>query len=396
VEGVPVFSLDGFSGVSSNQALNPEEAQQPVDLDRCIARIRSFPTFMGCVDDDPASDSFANMWWLLSENRAPVTIEPVLPPELIYQSNHNDAIGDLWTAHHELFGEYVAQQMVGTEVYEIGGAHGLASLGAAKIRDIAWTIHDINPTPDARYAGELICGAFSRETAQVQDSCTTVAHSHTLEHVHDAAAFIGDIAQVLPIGGRQIIAWPNMRRMLERGDLNFLNFEHTSYLPEDVVTGILERKGFRIVDRKYFRDHSIFMTAEKVADAQHGFHFSVSPMDLHLFHEYFEMLEEKVQRFNTELESHEGPRYVFGAHVFTQMLIAAGLDQTLLDGCLDNSLAKSGKRLYGTRLYSQRPSAAILNLSSVRPMVVMAIAEYASEVKGQIASLSAGNCIIVD
>jgi len=78
------------------------------------------------------------------------------------------------------------------------------------------------------------------------------------------------------------------------------------------------------------------------------------------------------------------------------MLIAAGLDQSLLDGCLDNSSAKSGKRLYGTRLYSQQPSREILAPIADQPMVVMAIAEYSSEVKQQLISLSEGDCIIVE
>jgi SAM-dependent methyltransferase len=351
---------------------------------------------MGCVDSDPVLDRFANMRWLISEDRASVVVEPVLPSELIYLSNHNDAIGELWQSHHQLFGEYVAKHMVGIEVYEVGGAHGLASLAAAKIKNISWTIHDINPTPDHRYKGEVIYGAFTRKSAQVGPGCTTIAHSHTLEHVHDSAAFIEDIARILPIGGRQIISWPNMRRMLERGDLNFLNFEHTAYLPEDVVTQLLARKGFRIVDREYFKEHSIFLTAEKIAEPEQGFSFSNTPEDLALFHEYFKSLEKKVQRFNAKLEEHKGPRFVFGAHVFTQMLIAAGLDQGLLDGCLDNSASKSGKRLYGTRLYSQQPSREILAPSADQPMVVMAIAEYSSEVKQQLTALSEGNCIIVE
>ena len=110
---------------------------------------------------------------------------------------------------------------------------------------------------------------------------------------------------------------------------------------------------------------------EKAATTEGGFHFSASPKDLHRFHMYFELPEEKVQRFKPELALHNGTRFVFSAHEFTEVLIAAGLDQSLLGGCLYNSGAKSGNRLYGTRLYSQRPSAAVLDLGSGASIVFM-------------------------
>ncbi len=391
-----MFSFEGFTGTSRSQVLNPVDGNRRGELDSLLAQFLPFPTFMGCVDHDPALDEYVNMNWLLSERRAPVIVEPVLPPELIYIANHNDSVGELWRAHHELFGEYVVKHMIGGGVYEIGGAHGLASISANRIRDVPWVIHDINPTPDARYVGGIIGGAFTRESAQLSADSQTVAHSHTLEHVHDAATFIDDISHVLPLGGRQIIAWPNMRRMLERGDLNFLNLEHTAYLPVDVITSLLERKGFRILDRTNFRDHSIFLAAEKVSNANEGYRFSLSKSDALLFQNYFKMLKQRAERFNARLRAHEGPRFVFGAHVFTQMLIAAGLDQTLLDGCLDNSEAKNGKRLYGTTLHSKLPSLALPTVNTGTPLVVMAIAEYATEVKTQLATLSEGNCLLVE
>jgi len=90
-----------------------------------------------------------------------------------------------------------------------------------------------------------------------------------------------------------------------KGDLNFLNFEHTAYLPEDVVNQLLAQKGFLIVDREYFREHSIFLTAEKIAEPEPGFSFSSTPEYLTLFHEYFKSLEKK---FNVSMRSLKSTR----------------------------------------------------------------------------------------
>jgi hypothetical protein len=91
-----MFTLSGFFEIPSAQVVNANEKEESEELARCIAQISQFPAFMGCVDSDPSLDAFANMRWLTAENRAPVVVEPVLPPELIYLSNHNDAVGELW------------------------------------------------------------------------------------------------------------------------------------------------------------------------------------------------------------------------------------------------------------------------------------------------------------
>ena len=42
--------------------------------------------------------------------------------------------------------------------------------------------------------------------------------------------------------------------------------------------------------------------------------------------------------------------FLYGAHIFSQYLLAFGLNQNKIEGILDNSQLKIGKRLYGTNL----------------------------------------------
>ena len=112
------------------------------------------------------------------------------------------------------------------------------------------------------------------------------------------------------------------------------------------------------------------------------------------FESYFLKIESEVSDLNEALSSSEhNSKYIFGAHVFTQMLIAFGLETESLSGCLDNSKNKIGKRLYGTNLEVFDPTQ-VLDLSE--SIVVMAVADYAEEIKAQINQITGGRCKIVE
>jgi hypothetical protein len=69
--------------------------------------------------------------------------------------------------------------------------------------------------------------------------------------------------------------------------------------------------------------------------------------------------------------------YLFGAHIFSQYLIAMGLDSTRFNCILDNSELKSNKRLYGTDLISKKPMD--MNFSP-KARIVLAAGQYEDEI----------------
>ena len=56
-----------------------------------------------------------------------------------------------------------------------------------------------------------------------------------------------------------IFSLPNMEEMLKRNYTNCLNFEHTVFITEPYIEFFLSKYGFRLIEKKYFKDdHSIF------------------------------------------------------------------------------------------------------------------------------------------
>ena len=99
---------------------------------------------------------------------------------------------------------------------------------------------------------------------------------------------------------------------------------------------------------------------------------------------------------NAQINHFEGQIYLFGAHIFTQMLIAAGLDTSKIHTILDNAHHKSGKRLYGTDLEVQKPSLIESNESSSGPVLIVAVVgEYFSEIKSQLQAINP-NAIVIN
>jgi hypothetical protein len=325
-----------------------------------------------------------------SHSRGSVVVQPIIDSDLVYLDNHNEVVGATWTSHHELFAEFVTRYSKGNDIYEIGGAHGLLGVLANKKKMFNWLIHDINPRPVAEYVGKIIQGKFLAN-AKVSEVYSTIVHSHTLEHVNDPFEFMHSISKSQKIGDRMLFSIPNMDAMISREDLNFLNFEHNYFLPRKLVQIILEKYGYEILEIAEFQKHSVFYATEYVGSKEEGtFSENVIEQNVRenafIFDEYFKRCERKVDELNTLIRNFEGEKYVFGAHVFTQMLIAFGLETNLLHGCLDNSNLKENKRLYGTQLNVYKPESVLS--ADRRQVVIGSVATYSQEIMNQLKAIN--------
>ena len=84
---------------------------------------------------------------------------------------------------------------------------------------------------------------------------------------------------------------------------------------------------------------------------------------------------------NKKLKEFDGEVYLFGAHLFSQYLIAFGLNQEKIIGILDNSELKIGKRLYGTNLKVFHPNEI---KEKEKVAVILKVATYRDEILEQI------------
>jgi hypothetical protein len=192
--------------------------------------------------------------------------------------------------------------------------------------------------------------------------------------------------KVQQVGDKLIFSIPNMDKMLENVDLNFLNFEHNHFLPQKFVEELVEKTGYQIVDKFYYLEHSVFYACAKASDSNKATEIQLkNAYDETEFEKYFLKLDFYVTEINQALNQSKLPSYIFGGHIFTQILLAAGVKEEMLKGCLDNSQFKIGKRLYGTNLMVRSPIEVLKESKKI--LVVGAVAQYKDEILDQFKSL---------
>jgi len=347
-----------------------------------LYNFRSFPVFMGCIDQIVELDLRENMSWSISRSSGLIQLNKLLPLEVLYPESHGSGcIGDLWNSHHKAFANFLYKASPAA-VIEIGGAHGILAKEYKQFGKIPWTILEPNPSPVDGCDARFIKGFFD-DKFLYSDAFDTVVHSHVFEHIYEPVQFMRHLAGFIDEGKRLVFSLPNMKVMLERKYNNCLNFEHTVFLTEPYVEFLLAEFGFRVLTKEYFKeDHSIFYLA--VRDP------SVKPVKLpnslyeknrQLFMDYAEYHDELILDLNRKINGSNQPVYLFGAHVFSQCLIAFGLDTSRIVCLLDNDPEKHEKRLYGTHLMVQSPK--ILR-QAMNPIVILRAGVYNNEIKSDI------------
>jgi SAM-dependent methyltransferase len=312
------------------------------------------PIYMGCVREEipTQSDKFWPMTWGIKEDS---TFGVINPPPLseIYLHQHNELVGTTWKRHLDEFSKFVSENAQG-RVLEIGSGHGLlAGIVYSKENKITrWDKIEPNPLNETSEFGNFIQGFFPNPEI-ASESYENIVHSHVLEHTVSPFNFLNDCAQALVAGGRIIASWPNMEKMAENKDLNLLMFEHLTFLPLPEVRAMAKALNLRIIEIKSFEDHSIFICLERTKELGNSEKY-ISVVDSSTAHaisnEYSVFIANTVKEFNSFINKDSGEVWIFGAHIFTQYLIANGLDIAKIAGIFDNSVDKQGKRLYGTSL----------------------------------------------
>lgn len=340
-----------------------------------------FPVFMGCTDASPENDLLHDMKWVICEDCGTIQLAELIPLPVLYSKSHNSGVvGGLWARHHQKFADFILKYSPKT-VLEIGGGHGtLSMLCTEKSPEIDWTILEPNPSPRPHCRARYLRGFFDEEF-RFDRVADTLVHSHFFEHLYEPARFLRDLGRFLPLGGKNLFSIPNLPVMLERGYTNCINFEHTYFMGIRMLEALCLRHGFRVIEKvNFLEDHSVFFATERID-------VCISPLpnefDLNLaaFRRYLEHHHLLVKELNSRILSHNGPVYLFGAHVFSQYLVAFGLDTSVVQLVLDNDPMKHGKRLSGTNL-NVAGTEILANVKN--PLIVLRAGVYNDEVRENI------------
>ena len=145
--------------------------------------------------------------------------------------------------------------------------------------------------------------------------------------------------------------------MLVKKYTNCLNFEHTVFLTEEYIDYLLTYYGFELIEKDYFRnDHSIFYCYEytgikKIKKLDQDLYNE----NLNLYQNYIQFHTDLIKNLNNKINNSNDNVFLFGAHIFSQYLLAFGLNQKKIISIIDNDKNKHFKRLYGTNLNVYSP-----------------------------------------
>lgn len=347
----------------------------------------NFPVFMGCVNTPQQEDLMENMSWYISKKSGLIQLNPLLPLDVVYFTEHGSGtVGKLWDEHHLEFSKFIKKYNP-KSILEIGGLHGILAKNYLSLDPfVDWTMIEPNPRVDENLPINVIKGFFDEKFVS-DKHYEAVIHSHVLEHIYEPKLFFEHLESFMNSGELLIFSIPNMEEMMKRKFVNCINFEHTFYLTEPYVDYFLELNGFEILEKQYFKaDHSVYYAAKKIDSKVNGEEVLVDWKELYdinkgLFVEYVNHHLNDVRQLNDIVNKSNSPIFLFGAHVFSQYLISFGLATDKIVCVLDNDGKKVGKRLYGTNLISQSPK---ILAEYDTPIVILRAGVYNDEIKDDI------------
>lgn len=356
-----------------------------------LATIPNVSARMGVSDDSYHQDKRYNLNCYISKSTGMLQISPLLDLNFLYGKGHGaGTVGGTWDDHHKEFRDFIAA-FHPSSILEPGGGHGnLAKKYVDLDVDLEfWNILEpSNNSLPPTFGSEKIsveAGFFDSTFVKHSDKYSAVVHSHVLEHIYEPFEFLKDCWSVIEDHGYLIFSIPNVDYSLKEKYSNFLMFEHTYLASEEHISYMCRKAGFTFLSRKYFKDHSTFFCFQKNLGAEETDIFipNLYERNKKLYLDYIAFLNNRVMEANLALASEldKDKCFVFGAHIFSQVLFASGLNEERVSAILDNDSSKIGKRLYGWNLMVESPE--ILRYID-NPLVVLNAGAYNAELKKQI------------
>lgn len=355
-----------------------------------VITLKDFPVSMGCHYGDLKDDMCIDQVWSKGKKSGVYQLSRLIELDLLYAVQHDaGVVGDIWKQHHKQFAKFIAERIDSAPILEIGGAHGILSVEGQQHNFSNWTIVEPAPTPVEECTAKYIKGFFDAHTPVGKQK--VIVHSHVLEHIYNPLKFLSNCHDFLDSDGKLLFSVPNIFEMVRRGYSNAINFEHTIFLTENIIQFLLGKTGFEILDKQYFHeDHSIFYFCKKTIKA--------SDPELILEHDYDEIFCSFWDKFNSDaidiskkINGVNQPIFLFGAHIFSQILLKSGLSEENITAILDNAESKHGKRLYGTSLEVADPGIVS---DYDKPYVILRAGKYNTEIINQLKSINP-RCVII-
>ena len=313
-------------------------------------------------------------WWRCG-GCGSAQINPLPPLDHIYQAGHATGLGAAWKRHHAAFANFLmAHARAG--IVDVGGGSGTLAIAYRNAGgEAAFTILEPNALRAAGLPDDIkVMDGFLDAPALARTGATTIVMCHMFEHATDLRAALTAINTALPENGRICLAWPELEHWTAKGVAGALNFEHGIYLTVPRLLTLLAEFGWREAARERWDENDTLFLALERGDA--AIEAARSDAD-HAVPEYFSRLRRQANAAQQAAVNHSGDVFLMPASVYSQSLLALGLDEGKLNGLVDNSAAKQNRRLYGTRL-NVFPAAILLGADD--PLVILNAGAHNAEI----------------
>jgi len=347
--------------------------------------IKKFPVFIGITKKDISTDIFYDLTFDICKETGMIQLRNLIDSDIIYAEFHSENIGEIWESHHNLLSEIISTHANNKKILEIGGSDSRLALKTININEKIknWTI--IEPILKGKIENKKIVyiEKFFDQTC-INREYDIVVHSHVLEHMIDVNQFLQSISKSMKYGQYHIFSVPHLYKWLQNKLLNTITFEHTSFLTEEFIDYFLSCNNFKIIDKIFYREHSILYVTKKQKTNKLQLPNKYTEYK-ELYLQCINYYKNIVNSINKELENTNNDVYLFGAAFVSQYLIALGLNTLKIKCILDNSPIKSGKRLYGTNLFIKSPNDVVLDENS---LIILKVGHYKDEIKQQLIGIN--------
>ena len=350
------LNMPPFMGVSSEVKL--------IDLNKMI--------FTKCVDCDT------------------VQLEELLPPEIVYQGNHNIGIvGKTWEEHYNELVDFIKPHITDKRILEISDPSAKI---AKRLSDESDKWYIVEPNPDIESFGNVtFINEFFDSNFNMDDKIDIIVNSHFFEHTYDPNQFLVDCFNLLDDGGSMIISIPNLEFLLNDkvSPNGILHFEHTFYYDLSRLETIFKNNGFYIERIQEYKKHSLFI--QLIKDSKSSNYKELSDDVSNKFINNLNYHKKQINKINDTIIDKDNV-YLYGSHVTSQFYIFNGLNTINIKGVLDNSKSKQGKFLFGTDLKVLDPNT--IDISEEIIILCSHMGIYFEEIKNQLNNLS-DNIVII-